>query len=77
METAIVKPSFKGTLVAENIFDEGYINLSFKVDNINETIPEGLSLEIARADNNGNYENWRVLKRVYFNNYLNASTWNF
>lgn len=77
METAIVKPSFKGTLVAENIFDEGYINLSFKVDNINETIPEGLSLEIARADNNGNYENWRVLKRVYFNNYLSASTWNF
>lgn len=77
METAIVKPSFKGTLVAENIFDEGYINLSFKVDNINETIPEGLSLEIARADNNGNYENWRVLKRVYFNNYLSASAWNF
>lgn len=77
METAIVKPSFKGTLVAENIFDEGYINLSFEVNNINETIPDGLLLEIARADNNGNYENWRVLKRVYFNNYLSASTWNF
>lgn len=67
------------SLIAENIFDEGYIKLSFrKRDNNNNDQNLNVSMVIERAEKTDNFQSWKTLKKVFFNNYDTAvNKWEF
>lgn len=77
MDAGAETPSFDVTMLAENVFEEGYIALNF-IKNENAVEPEnGFSIEISRTDNRTNFSTWRTLKRVYFINYNAAINWQY
>lgn len=60
-------------LIASNIFEEGYIQLSFKRKNVNDVvISQPISIEISRAEvgyadlTDLNAFSWKALKKMYF-----------
>ena len=56
------------SLQVENIFDEGYIKLSFSLSDNNTTLESPLSIAIFRADDSDNFTSQKMIKTVYFSN---------
>lgn len=84
------EPSLAVDIVAENNFDEAYIKLKLvhqSGSNASGVIDGGCSIEICRAprvayyNSLGNleytFEDWKPLKRVYFDTYGEALSWEF
>lgn len=70
------------TLSAENIFEEGYIQLSFHSQSNNLTESElnqkiNIALEITRASSLDGFESWQVIKKQYFSNLQQILDWHY
>ena len=72
---------FMVDLLMENNYDEGYINLSLKLKegiNLETSLSdEAVSIEISRAEKSDGYSSWKILKKVYFTSYYEATQWSF
>ena len=68
-------------LVAENIFEEGYIQLNLRMRDgydVDETVLNNpVSLEFCRAEKTDGYSSWQILSRIYFTSYTAAIAWGF
>ena len=68
-------------LAAENIFEEGYIQLRLYMqpghDVDTEELANPVSLEFCRSEKTDNYSSWQVLNRMYFTSYTRALEWGF
>lgn len=66
-------------MIAENNFEEGYINLSF--ENTSSTpwsnASGALSILIERTDSMSNFTLWNTIKKVYFSSKAAISSWFF
>ena len=72
--------SFGVDLVATNVFEEAYVELSFQLkDGYTEDslLDEPISIEICRASKLDNYESWQLLKRKYIRTYAEALNWTY
>ena len=81
IEPEIANSSAKLNLVAENVFEEGYIEVTLQLMNgytIDDVLEDGaVSIEIQRAELTDNYRTWQALKRYYFTNYATALNYVF
>lgn len=63
------------SLNAENIFEEGYVNLSISLNNQNASLTNPVSVEVCRAEKTDNFQSWVLLRKVYFSSYEKAVKW--
>ena len=75
----------KATLVAENNFDNAYVELKLKLNEnvtVNTAWPKSgsnsyISIQIERASKTTNYQDWNILKKVAFLTYKEVVNWSF
>ena len=77
----VIEPGISGStflvdLNAENVYEEGYIELSLTLNDGVEG-ETSVSIEILRAELTDNFSTWRSLKREYFSSYEDAAKWRF
>ena len=79
MDCSTTYSSLQVDLVAENVFEEGYIELKFakKDPNAVLNLDESVSIEICRSSKIDGYTSWLVLKRQYFTNYTDILKWRY
>ena len=77
MDCSTTNSSLDVDLIAENIFEEGYIELKLVQKNASATLTEPVSIEICRSSKVDGYTTWLVLKRKYFTSYEEVFNWIF
>ena len=67
IEPDISDPTFSKELVAENNFEEAYIELSLEdQESFTSDKDISVSIEILRSEKTDGYSSWRSLKKEYF-----------
>lgn len=67
-------------MIVENNFEEGYINLSFVLNNSTISdldISSEYSILIERSDSITNFKSWDTIKKAYFSSKANLLAWSF
>ena len=70
-----VAQRFDADLIAENVFEEGFIQLSLDASRYNGNVK--IAIEIQRADETTDFGSWALLTKAYFENQEMANLWFF
>ena len=76
MQIEGIKPEISADLIAENNFDDGYIELGLRAAAGAETQTTG-SYIIQRADSKDNFKSWIIINKVNFSAYPTFTSWKY